>query len=78
MEAGLLLKPETSDFLHLRCLQPLRATLHLELDFITLVQASVAVAGDGFEVDENILATIALDEAITLGSVEPFNSSSLH
>src|SRR5262245_28239221 len=51
---------------------------HIELHLLTLGQALEALSLDGGEVDEDILAPFLLDEAVTLGVVEPLHFSSSH
>jgi hypothetical protein len=68
----------SSDFLNIRGLQALRSLLDIELHLIALVQRSVTFTPYRLEVDEHVLAVLTGDEAITLGSVEPFHCSLFH
>jgi len=63
---------------HIRGLEALGAFLHFELHFVAFVQAFVTAAHDGLEVHKHIFAGFALDEAKTLGCVEPFNDARFH
>ena len=50
----------------------------LERDGLTLVEGLEALRLDLGEVDEQVVATLALDEAVTLVSVEPLNFTFSH
>src|SRR5260370_4634127 len=54
-------------------LEPLRALGHLEFDLVTLGQALEALALDGVEVHEHVLASLLGDEAVALRVVEPLD-----
>ena len=54
-------------------LQPLGTADNLEFNGLTLVEGAVAVRLDGGEVDENVLASLALDETKALAGVEPLD-----
>jgi hypothetical protein len=54
-------------------LKPLGTLLDGELHFLSFLEVLETITPDGREVDEDIGATIALDEAETLCAVEPFN-----
>ena len=47
--------------------------LNIELDLLTFRQVAETIALNGGEMDENVLATFALDEAEALVTVEPLN-----
>ena len=54
-------------------LRPLRAIDDLELDRLTLLQGPEAAATDGRVVDEHVASTLALDEPVALGVIEPLD-----
>ena len=54
-------------------LRPLRAIDDLELDGLTLLQGPEAVATDGRVVDKHIASTLALNEPVALGVIEPLD-----
>ena len=57
----------------------LRVGLDVEGDLLALLQRLEAVALDGGEVDENVVAAVIVgDEAEALGFVEPFDSTVIH
>ena len=56
-------------------LQALGATLHLELHLRAFFQRSIAIHLDCCEVNKNIIAVRALDEAIALCGVKPFHDT---
>jgi hypothetical protein len=56
-------------------LESLRAPYDFELDGCTFLKATIAVSLDRRKVDENVLATLPLDETIPLAGVEPLNGS---
>lgn len=57
-------------------LQALRARLYGKLDTLALFEAAIAVELDLRLVDEDVLGTVGTgDEAVALGSVEPFDGS---
>src|SRR4051794_4728938 len=66
---------EVLDRSHVRCLQALLALHDLELDALTFGQRLVALHRDRREVDEDVLALLALDEAVTLLVREPLNGA---
>src|SRR6266567_6322313 len=53
--------------------QPFGALLAFKLNGLAFIQGLVTLLLDGGEVDEDIFARVALDEAITLGAVEPLH-----
>src|SRR5687768_13348735 len=55
------------------CLRTLRAVDDLEFDGLTLFQGPEAVATDRGIVHEHVAATLALNEPIPLGVVEPLD-----
>jgi len=64
---------------HVGRLHPFGTALDLELHLIAFVQRLVgAVADDRVEMYEHVVAARALNESITLGSVEPFDCSFFH
>src|SRR6516225_8740070 len=65
---------ETSD---VRCLKTFRTFEEIEFDSFAFVQRAISVLLDRREMDEHVLASGALDKAITLGSVKPLYSSLL-
>jgi hypothetical protein len=58
-----------------RCLQALGAGGHLELNRLPFVQRFVPLRLNRGEVDENVLAGLALDESKALAGIEPLNCS---
>jgi hypothetical protein len=56
-------------------LEAFGALADLKLDKLAFVQRLVAVHLDGGEVNENILARLALNEPVPLGSVEPLDDT---
>src|SRR3989442_14613604 len=61
--------------LDVRCLSSLGAMNAHELNSLTLGQRLVALLRDGGEVDENVLATLTLDESIALLVREPLHGA---
>lgn len=57
-------KPSSTQRSYVFGLKTLRSLLHFKLDFLTLVQRFVAVGLDGGKMNEDILAGLALNEAI--------------
>ena len=57
--------------LNVGSLQAFRAAGNLEFDGLSLVKGAVAVRLDGGEMDEDVLAALALDETKALASVKP-------
>ena len=62
---------------HVLRLQTFRPLLDFELDLLSLIQRLVAVALNGGEMDEHILARLALNEAKTFLSVKPLHGTLL-
>ena len=60
---------------HVRCLQTLGALGDLELNGLTFVQRLVSIRHDCREMDEDVFAGLALNEAKTLASIEPLYCS---
>ena len=58
-----------------RRLQALGAARDFELNRLAVVQRFVPIPDDRGEVDENVLAGLALDEPIALAGIEPINCS---
>jgi len=56
-------------------LKALRTLLHFELHRLTFIEGLVAVHLNGGEVYEHIFSRLALDESITLRSIEPLHCS---
>src|SRR5690348_16807634 len=63
------------DGLDVRGLRALRALHNLERHFLALGQRLVAVHADRREVDEDVVAALALDEAVALLVREPFHGA---
>src|SRR5277367_1014799 len=61
--------------LHVGGVQSFRPLLALELDGLAFVEALIAVFLNRGEVDEDIFSSRALNEAITLGPVEPLHDT---
>jgi hypothetical protein len=59
--------------LNVGSLQTLRSADNLEFDGLPLVEGAVAVALDGGEMDENVLAALALDETKSFAGVKPLH-----
>src|ERR1700733_2388158 len=62
-------------FFHFGGLRTFRALHDFKFNLLAFLQRFVAIAGNGGEVDENIRAIVASDEAESLGIVEPFYRS---
>ena len=62
---------------HICRLESFRAPDDLELDERTFLKAAVTVSLDRRKVDENVLATLPLDETIPLAGIEPLYGSLL-
>src|SRR5271165_2836816 len=60
---------------HVRCLQTLGALGDLELNRLTFVQRLVSIRHDCREMDKDVFAGLALNEAKTLASIEPLYCS---
>jgi len=58
-------------------LQTFRPLLDFELDLLPLIQRFVTIALNGGEMDEYILARLALNKAKTFRSVEPLHNTLL-
>jgi hypothetical protein len=58
-------------------LQSLRTLLDFELDPLPLIQGFVTICLNGGEMDENILARLALNESKTFRSVKPLHDTLL-
>jgi hypothetical protein len=54
-------------------LKALLASGHGELDLLAFVQLAIPISADSTEMNEDVLSLLALDEAITLGIVEPLH-----
>src|SRR5207245_757378 len=50
----------------------------LEFDGLAFLQRAVAATLNGREVDEDVLATLELDETVPFAVVEPFDTTSCH
>jgi hypothetical protein len=61
--------------LDVRGLQALGALGHFEFNSLAIVQTLVAISHNGGEMDENVLAGLALNEAVALAGVEPLHCS---
>src|SRR5512137_2092457 len=59
-------------------LEPLGALGDVELDPLTLLEGAEPVHVDRGVVDEDVLATLLRDEAVTLRVVEPLHASDRH
>src|SRR6266566_3094569 len=57
--------------LYVRGLETLGALGHFEFNRLAIVQCLVAISHNGGEVDENVLAALALDEPKALAGIEP-------
>ena len=53
------------------CLEALGAFEQIELHGLALVQSAITVLLDGGEMNENVLPGRALDEPVSLSSIEP-------
>src|SRR5262249_54958848 len=67
-----------SDPAHVRRLEALRAPGHVELDRLVLGERLEALALDGGEVDEHVLAAFLRNESETLRIVEPLHRTTSH
>jgi hypothetical protein len=61
---------------HVGSLQSLRALLDVKLDALAFFQVSEATALDCGKVDEDVSASLTLDESIAFGPIEPLDGSS--
>jgi len=68
-------RPHGLEASHVRRLEALRTGGHFELDRLAFVQRLVTIRLDGREMDENIFATLALNETKAFTCVEPLNCS---
>jgi hypothetical protein len=57
------------------CLGTLGALFNIELDLLALLQIPIPIALNGGEMDEDVLSTFTLDEAKTLITIEPLDST---
>ncbi len=60
---------------YVRCLQAFGAAGHFELNRLPVVQRLIPLRLNRGEVDENVLAGLALDESESLAGIEPLNCS---
>src|SRR3982751_6504982 len=68
----------SSDADHVRRVKPLVAALDLELDELSLGEGLETLHRDGGEVNEDVLPSLLLNEAIALGIIEPLDLPSGH
>ena len=61
--------------LNVGSLQALGAADNLEFNGLTLIERAITVRLNGGEMDENVLAALALDETKTLAGVKPLHCS---
>ena len=61
------------DFGHVAGLRALRTVDDLELHCLAFLERTEAVALNGLVVHEDVTASVALDESVTLGVVEPLD-----
>jgi hypothetical protein len=66
------------DATNVRGLEALGPLRNLELDLVTLVQATETVALNRSVMDENVRTLLTRDETETLGVVEPLHSTLFH
>jgi hypothetical protein len=69
---------EALDATNVRGLEALGPLRNLELDLVTLVQATETVALNRSVMDENVCTLLTRDETETLGVVEPLHSTFFH
>ena len=74
---GLSLAKRCLDALDVLCLPALGAFDHVKLHLLTFLQAAEATGLNGGEMHEDILPGGSLNEAISLGSIEPFHCTLL-
>src|SRR5688572_23523719 len=67
-----------SDSHHVRGVQPFFSGANLELDLLTFRQSLESLHRDRGKVHEDVFATLLLNEAISLGVIEPFDFPSGH
>ncbi len=72
MSRPALLRLEASD---VRSLQTLRSAGNFEFNRLAFVQRFIALRLNRGEMDENILAGLALDESESLAGIEPLHCS---
>src|SRR6185369_5574339 len=70
--------PRASDLANVRRLQALRAPRDVELDSLALGERLEAIALDGREVHEHVLAARLRDETKALRLVEPLHGATSH
>ena len=63
---------------HVVSLQAFLALGHGELDLLPFEQGAMAFATDRTEMYEHVRAALALNKAITLGIIEPLDSTECH
>jgi hypothetical protein len=68
-------RPSRLEASHVRSLQTLGALGDLELNCLTFVERLVSIRHNGREMDEDVFAGLALNEAKTLASIEPLYCS---
>jgi hypothetical protein len=61
--------------LDVRGLEALGSLGHFEFNSLAIVQRLIAISLNGGEMDENVLAALALDEAEALAGIEPLHCS---
>jgi hypothetical protein len=77
--AGSGVKPDQAEGSHpleglyVRGLQALGALGNFEFNSLAIVQRLIAISHDRGEMDENVLAALALDEAEALAGIEPLH-----
>jgi hypothetical protein len=59
--------------LNVGCLQALGAANNLEFNSLPLVEGAIAIRLNSGEMDENVLASLALDEAKAFAGVKPLH-----
>lgn len=80
VQTGFLLSggKQSSDFGDLHGLQALGTLFNFELHVVAFVESLVTLAGDRLVVHEYVFTGAPLDEAVSLGIVEPFNGTLFH
>ena len=61
--------------LYVRRLQAFWTFGHFEFNCLAIIQRLIAISHNRGEVDENVLSTLALDEAEALAGIEPLHCS---
>jgi len=61
--------------LYVRSLQALWTLGYFEFNRLAIVESLVAISHNGGEMDENVLATLALDEPKALAGIEPLHGT---